>query len=221
MSVGPTAARPWFVDRARRRRQHPRAREPSDRPPARSRRRGDEGAGRRRPTCCWRSPGGAGRHRGCGRRIVLRFASGAVGTIVLAWTRAGLPGSYSLDVVAAKATLATEARSGVQASRVGCGERHVKTWMTVHPFERLGLTLRRRGPGRRPERRLLHAGRRDGDARDGARGRALLLEGGRVVELSAAWRVIVATEAQSAGVSRARSCPRRTACRRTPSTLPT
>jgi myo-inositol 2-dehydrogenase / D-chiro-inositol 1-dehydrogenase len=37
--------------------------------------------------------------------LVLQFASGAIGTIQVAWTRDGLPGAYSLDVLASDASL--------------------------------------------------------------------------------------------------------------------
>jgi myo-inositol 2-dehydrogenase/D-chiro-inositol 1-dehydrogenase len=37
--------------------------------------------------------------------IVLQLASGALATIVIAWTRPGQPGSYGLDIVASEATL--------------------------------------------------------------------------------------------------------------------
>jgi len=37
--------------------------------------------------------------------ILLELASGALATIVVAWTRPGQPGSYALDVVASDSTL--------------------------------------------------------------------------------------------------------------------
>src|SRR5207245_795072 len=37
--------------------------------------------------------------------LVLQFESGAVATIVLGWTRQGLPGLYSVDLIATDATL--------------------------------------------------------------------------------------------------------------------
>jgi len=37
--------------------------------------------------------------------IMLSLASGALATVVIAWTRAGQPGSYGLDIVASEATL--------------------------------------------------------------------------------------------------------------------
>ncbi len=36
---------------------------------------------------------------------MLSLASGALATVVLAWTRAGLPGTYGLDIIASEATL--------------------------------------------------------------------------------------------------------------------
>jgi myo-inositol 2-dehydrogenase / D-chiro-inositol 1-dehydrogenase len=37
--------------------------------------------------------------------IMLSLASGALATVVIAWTRAGQPGSYGLDIIASEATL--------------------------------------------------------------------------------------------------------------------
>jgi myo-inositol 2-dehydrogenase/D-chiro-inositol 1-dehydrogenase len=37
--------------------------------------------------------------------IMLSLASGAVATVAIAWTRAGLPGTYGLDIIASEATL--------------------------------------------------------------------------------------------------------------------
>lgn len=67
--------------------------------------------------------------------LTLRFASGAVATIALAWTRGGLPGSYSLDVVASEATLHLELDPWFKLTgRVR--DRDVDETMRVHPFER-------------------------------------------------------------------------------------
>ncbi|RDI74604.1 putative dehydrogenase [Gaiella occulta] len=67
--------------------------------------------------------------------LVLQFESGAVGTIVLAWTRPGQPGSYSLDVVASEATLRLKLDPAFQVTGQ-VGGRRVKARMTTHPFER-------------------------------------------------------------------------------------
>jgi len=67
--------------------------------------------------------------------LTLRFASGAVGMIALAWTRGGLPGTYSLDVVASEATLHLELDPRFRLTgRVR--DRDVEATMSVHPFER-------------------------------------------------------------------------------------
>ncbi len=67
--------------------------------------------------------------------LLLRCASGAVATVVVAWTRQGQPGTYSLDAVASEATLHLELDPRFRLSgRVG--GRDVESGMTVHPFER-------------------------------------------------------------------------------------
>jgi len=67
--------------------------------------------------------------------LTLRLAGGAVATIALAWTRDGLPGRYSLDVVADEATLHLELDPWFKLTgRVR--DRDVETTMHVHPFER-------------------------------------------------------------------------------------
>jgi myo-inositol 2-dehydrogenase / D-chiro-inositol 1-dehydrogenase len=67
--------------------------------------------------------------------LVLRFASGAVGTVVVAWTRQGQPGTYSLDVVASEATLHLELDPWFRLTGRS-GERELDVSMQVHPFER-------------------------------------------------------------------------------------
>jgi myo-inositol 2-dehydrogenase/D-chiro-inositol 1-dehydrogenase len=67
--------------------------------------------------------------------LVLRFESGAVGTIVVAWTRQGQPGSYFLDVVAGKATLHLDLDPWFKVTG-RAGDREIEATMTVHPFER-------------------------------------------------------------------------------------
>ena len=67
--------------------------------------------------------------------LILRFVNGAVGTIVVAWTRQGQPGTYSLDVIASDATLHLELDPWFRLTgRVG--DRAIETSMSVHPFER-------------------------------------------------------------------------------------
>lgn len=67
--------------------------------------------------------------------ITLRFASGAVGTVLLAWTTQGQPGSYTLDVLAPSATLRIKLDPAFTLSGQ-VGDLRVKETMTVHPFER-------------------------------------------------------------------------------------
>lgn len=114
--------------------------------------------------------------------VVLQFESGAVGTVVIAWTRQGQPGIYSLDVVASEATLKLRLDPAfVVTGQVG--ERRVKTSMGMHPFERAIVrfveAVRAGDPGR------VFCDPRDATA---TLATALacersLLEGGRVVEL--------------------------------------
>ena len=67
--------------------------------------------------------------------ITLRFVSGAVGTVLLAWTRQGQPGTYTLDVLSSRATLHVKLDPAfVLSGQVG--DERMKRSMTVHPFER-------------------------------------------------------------------------------------
>jgi predicted dehydrogenase len=67
--------------------------------------------------------------------LTLRLDGGAVATIALAWTRAGMPGRYSLDVVAGEATLHLELDPWFKLTgRVR--DRDIESGMSVHPFER-------------------------------------------------------------------------------------
>jgi predicted dehydrogenase len=67
--------------------------------------------------------------------LILRHASGATATIVVAWTREGQPGRYSLDAVASEATLHLELDPRFTLTG-RAGGRDVESGMTVHPFER-------------------------------------------------------------------------------------
>ena len=67
--------------------------------------------------------------------MMLRFAGGAVGTVLLAWTRQGQPGTYTLDVLSPRSTLHVKLDPAfVLTGQVG--DERVKRSMTVHPFER-------------------------------------------------------------------------------------
>ncbi len=104
--------------------------------------------------------------------MTLRFESGAVGTVLLAWTAQGQPGAYSLDVLAPAATLRIKLDPAFTLSGQ-VGDEHVKRTMTVHPFERSVArfveAVRAGDPGR------VFCAPRDalGTLADGARVRAL------------------------------------------------
>ena len=67
--------------------------------------------------------------------LLLRFAGGAVGTVVVAWTRQGQPGRYSLDVLAAEATLHLELDPWFTLTGRS-RDQELDAGMHVHPFER-------------------------------------------------------------------------------------
>jgi myo-inositol 2-dehydrogenase / D-chiro-inositol 1-dehydrogenase len=67
--------------------------------------------------------------------ITLRFASGAVGSTSIAWTRDGLPGRYSLDVLGSESSLHLELDPDFTLSGVSRG-RQVDAATKQHPIER-------------------------------------------------------------------------------------
>jgi myo-inositol 2-dehydrogenase/D-chiro-inositol 1-dehydrogenase len=67
--------------------------------------------------------------------ITLRFASGAVGTSSIAWTRDGLPGRYSVDVVATESSLRLDLDPTFTLRGVSRGGE-IDAGMTQHPIER-------------------------------------------------------------------------------------
>ena len=67
--------------------------------------------------------------------ILLSLASGALATVVIAWTRAGQPGSYGLDIVASEATLRLALDPDFTVSGVSRGEP-VSLRAAAHPFGR-------------------------------------------------------------------------------------
>src|SRR4029077_4934157 len=67
--------------------------------------------------------------------IVLRFGSGAVGSTTIAWTRDGLPGRYSLDVLGSESSLRLELDPDFTLSGVSCG-RQIDAATKQHPIER-------------------------------------------------------------------------------------
>ena len=67
--------------------------------------------------------------------ILLEFASGALATVVVAWTRSGQPGSYGLDIIASEATLRLALDPDFTLSGVSRGQP-VTRRAASHPFER-------------------------------------------------------------------------------------
>ena len=67
--------------------------------------------------------------------IVLQFASGAVGSSSIAWTRDGLPGRYSLDVLGSESSLHLELDPQFTLSGVSRG-REIQATTAQHPIER-------------------------------------------------------------------------------------
>ncbi len=67
--------------------------------------------------------------------LALHFEGGALGTILVAWTRAGLPGLYTLDVLASDATLHLTLDPEFTL-RGTSGGRSVAAETRQHPFER-------------------------------------------------------------------------------------
>ena len=67
--------------------------------------------------------------------LVLHHAKGALATIVLAWTRQGLPGIYGVDVVASEATLQLALDPDFALRGVSKGGL-VEARSAQHPFER-------------------------------------------------------------------------------------
>src|SRR5204863_6969767 len=67
--------------------------------------------------------------------IVLRFANGAVGSSSIAWTRDGLPGRYSLDVLGSESSLHLELDPDFTL-RGTSGGREIEATTRQHPIER-------------------------------------------------------------------------------------
>jgi myo-inositol 2-dehydrogenase/D-chiro-inositol 1-dehydrogenase len=67
--------------------------------------------------------------------MLLQHASGALTTIVVAWTRPGQPGSFSLDILASEATLRMALDPDFTLTGVSGGQR-VDRRAASHPFER-------------------------------------------------------------------------------------
>src|SRR5689334_2768576 len=67
--------------------------------------------------------------------MLLQHASGALTTIVVAWTRPGQPGSFSLDILASNATLRLALDPDFTLTGMSGGQR-VDRRAASHPFER-------------------------------------------------------------------------------------
>jgi predicted dehydrogenase len=67
--------------------------------------------------------------------IVLRFANGAVGSTTIAWTRDGLPGKYSLDVLGSESSLHLELDPDFTLRGVSRG-LEISATTEQHPIER-------------------------------------------------------------------------------------
>jgi myo-inositol 2-dehydrogenase/D-chiro-inositol 1-dehydrogenase len=67
--------------------------------------------------------------------ITLRFANGGVGTSSIAWTRDGLPGRYSVDILASESSFRLDLDPAFTLRGVSRGHE-VDAGMTQHPIER-------------------------------------------------------------------------------------
>jgi myo-inositol 2-dehydrogenase/D-chiro-inositol 1-dehydrogenase len=67
--------------------------------------------------------------------LTLRFENGALGSLLVAWTRAGLPGLYTLDVLATEATLHLTLDPEFSLRGTSRGQA-VEARSPQHPFER-------------------------------------------------------------------------------------
>jgi myo-inositol 2-dehydrogenase/D-chiro-inositol 1-dehydrogenase len=67
--------------------------------------------------------------------MLLQHASGALATIVVAWTRPGQPGSFGLDILATEATLRLALDPDFTLTGVSGGQQ-VARRAAMHPFER-------------------------------------------------------------------------------------
>ncbi len=67
--------------------------------------------------------------------IALRFASGAIGSTSIAWTRDGLPGRYSLDVLGSESSLRLELDPDFALRGTSRG-REIDATTKQHPIER-------------------------------------------------------------------------------------
>ncbi len=82
--------------------------------------------------------------------IMLELASGALATVIVAWTRPGQPGTYGMDIIASEATLRLALDPDFTLSGVNRGQPVTRRAAT-HPFEgsvrRFLNAVRARDPG--------------------------------------------------------------------------
>jgi myo-inositol 2-dehydrogenase / D-chiro-inositol 1-dehydrogenase len=82
--------------------------------------------------------------------IMLELASGALATVIVAWTRPGQPGTYGMDIIASEATLRLALDPDFTLSGVNRGQPVTRRAAT-HPFEgsvrRFLNAVRDRDPG--------------------------------------------------------------------------
>jgi predicted dehydrogenase len=134
ISVGPTAARPWFLDRAG---GGGNVLERGSHQLDLQRTVGGDVASVQAVASSVELAQGEGERGDIedSATLLLHFASGAVGTVVVAWTRQGHPGRYSLDVLAEDATLHLALDPWFRLT--GRARDHdVDVAMRIHPFER-------------------------------------------------------------------------------------
>jgi predicted dehydrogenase len=103
--------------------------------------------------------------------IMLELASGALATVVVAWTRPGQPGTYGLDIIASEATLRLALDPDFTLSGVSRGQP-VTRRAASRPLERSVRRFLDGGRQPRPGGGGLHPAGRSRHAGGGGRGRA-------------------------------------------------
>jgi predicted dehydrogenase len=135
IGTGPTRSRPWFLDRAQ--------------GGGNLLERASHGIDLQRAiagevVAVQAAAGGVALAQSAGERgdiedeavISLRFAGGAVGSTAIAWTRDGLPGRYSLDVVGSESSLRLELDPAFTLTGVSRGREIEARCGTQHPIGR-------------------------------------------------------------------------------------
>lgn len=181
-SIGPTASRPWFLERAagggnileRGSHQLDLARAIA----------GEVSAVQAvASSVLLARAGGGGGDIEDAAALALRFESGAIGSIVLAWTPPGQPGTYTLGVLCTDGALSLELDPVFSLSG-RLRDRHVQAAMTVHPFERGVRRFLSAVVAGRPEQVFCTPSDAAATLAVALACERSLLEGGRVVELA-------------------------------------